>query len=180
MALVIAFTHLYKNKYRFHLIHLEHPSVQSPSLYFPSARKLQRPVFDQMQSVTVTLVVIGLDHESGHFSTEHHSHRNWLLYYSLLTFYVENWFDTGNSNLHFGDLYKDLNIFTHLSVTHKQIIACNCFSNCLFKEWPAQLVLGLCFLQYHSLPVAPRLHEYFKLTLAVNYICICNMSAGHD
>lgn len=69
-------------------------------------------------------------------------------------------------------------MFMQLSVAHKQTGGCNCFPNCLFEQWLTQLVLGLCLLQYHCLTVAPHLCDYFKLTLAVNYICICNVSAS--
>lgn len=42
------------------------------------------------------------------------------------------------------DSSEDLDIFTRLSVAHKQTGDCNCFPNCLFEQWLTQLVLGLC------------------------------------
>lgn len=82
------------------------------------------------------------------------------------------------TNIYCGMNKEDLDIFKRLSVAHEQTGDCNCFPNCLFEQWLTQLVLGLCLLQYQCLTVATHLNEYFKLTLAVNYICICNVSAS--
>lgn len=54
----------------------------------------------------------------------------------------------------------------------------NCFPNCLFEQQPSQLVLGLCFLQYHCPTLAACLYEFFKPALAFNYICIYKVSAS--
>lgn len=54
----------------------------------------------------------------------------------------------------------------------------NCFPNCLFEQQPSQLVLGLCFLQYHCPTHAACLYEFFKPALAFNYICIYKVSAS--
>lgn len=177
-------TLLYKRECLSYFIHLQHQSLHFRLLLDlvsgSETSEAQIHCLIIWSQRAVTLVIMGLGHGIGYISTECSSFKDWTLQYlcvhrlPIMPELIRCCEVLFEKICHWIWIF----IFKQLSVSYEQTGDYNCFPNCLFEQWPTQLVLRLCFSHYHCLTVATYLYEFFKLTLAFNYICICNMSAS--